>query len=138
MLPSTSLHSNCVVFCCAAFVGAVCGAGFVLSSRVYSLYKGGSPIPSLKHTLTAAISVLVPRNFQAAMYSVFTVITAYTAYETLGSSPGRSMLTLAGYMGPVTVWVRRVTGAGLLLSTLVWYSLKDGADRGKLGATAFR
>ena len=40
--------------------------------------------------------------------------------------------------GPLTVFSERCAGAGLILMTLVAYSLKDGADRGKLGATSFR
>ncbi len=43
-----------------------------------------------------------------------------------------------GLQGPMSVFMNRVTGAGMLLMTLVAYSLKDGADRNKLGATTFR
>jgi hypothetical protein len=38
----------------------------------------------------------------------------------------------------MTVFMQRITGAGMLMMTLVAYSLKDGADREKLGATTFR
>lgn len=40
--------------------------------------------------------------------------------------------------GPMTVFAERCAGAGLMLMTIVAYSLKDGADREKLGATTFR
>jgi len=43
-----------------------------------------------------------------------------------------------GLMGPMTVFMMRIVGGGLLMMTLVAYSLKDGADRQKLGALTFR
>jgi hypothetical protein len=40
--------------------------------------------------------------------------------------------------GPMTVFAQRAAGAGLVMMALVAYSLKDGADRQRLGATTFR
>lgn len=40
--------------------------------------------------------------------------------------------------GPMTVFAQRAAGAGLLLMMVVAASLKDGADRQRLGATTFR
>lgn len=50
----------------------------------------------------------------------------------------RTITHLCCSVGPMTVFAERSAGAGLMLMTLVAYSLKDGADRGKLGATTFR
>jgi hypothetical protein len=38
----------------------------------------------------------------------------------------------------MTVFAQRAAGAGLLLMMVVAASLKDGADRQRLGATTFR
>ncbi|WIA30867.1 hypothetical protein OEZ86_000922 [Tetradesmus obliquus] len=122
----------------AAFMGTLCGASLLLSSRIYTLNKAGPPLPSPKKTLSAAISVLMPRNSPATLYSLLTITFAGMAAMCLGASPGRPLVTYEGLSGPMTVFLHRVTGAGMLLQTLVAYSLKDGADREKLGATTFR
>lgn len=123
-----------------AFVGGLCGAGLVLASRVYSLNRqgGGLPLPSPSRTLSAAISVLLPRNGPATAYSLLTLGCAGMAAMCLGAAPGGDMVLYEGIRGPMAVFAERMTGAGLLLMTLVAYSLKDGADREKLGATTFR
>lgn len=126
------------MFCLAVYVGAVCGAGLLLSSRIFSLNKQGFPFPSPIKTLSGAISVLMPRNLPATLYSLLTVVFAGMALMCLGASPNKAMLIYEGLSGPMTVFMQRVTGAGMLLQTLVGYSLKDGADREKLGATTFR
>lgn len=119
-------------------MGTLCGASLLLSSRIYTLNKAGPPLPSPKKTLSAAISVLMPRNGPATLYSLLTITFAGMAAMCLGASPGRPLVTYEGLSGPMTVFLHRVTGAGMLLQTLVAYSLKDGADREKLGATTFR
>jgi hypothetical protein len=47
-----------------------------VSSRIYSLSKGGVPFPSPSKTLSAAISVLMPRNLPATVYSLLTIVLA--------------------------------------------------------------
>jgi hypothetical protein len=80
----------------------------------------------------------MPRNIPATLYSLLTITFAGMAAMCLGASPGRPLVVYEGLSGPMTVFLHRVTGAGMLLQTLVAYSLKDGADREKLGATTFR
>eukprot|EP00882_Tetradesmus_deserticola_P025798 GHRQ01028367.1.p1 GENE.GHRQ01028367.1~~GHRQ01028367.1.p1 ORF type:complete len:264 (+),score=84.30 GHRQ01028367.1:154-945(+) len=121
-----------------AFLGTLCGATMLLSSRIYYLNKAGWPLPSLTKTLSGAISVLLPRNSPATMYSLLTMAFAGMAAMCLGASPGRPLVMYEGLSGPMTVFLHRVAGAGMLLQTLMAYSLKDGADREKLGATTFR
>eukprot|EP00878_Enallax_costatus_P013164 GHUV01013761.1.p1 GENE.GHUV01013761.1~~GHUV01013761.1.p1 ORF type:complete len:223 (+),score=45.17 GHUV01013761.1:1695-2363(+) len=121
-----------------AFLGTVASLGLLVSSRVYSLNKEGFPFPSPTKTLSGAISVLMPRNGPAFMYSLLTVMFAGMAMMALGAKPGQPMVIYGGLSGPMTVFMHRATGAGMLLMTLVAYSLKDGADREKLGATTFR
>jgi hypothetical protein len=122
----------------AAFMGLLCGASLLLSSRIYSLNKAGFPLPSPTKTLSSAISVLMPRNIPATLYALLTITFAGMAAMCLGACPGKPLVMYAGLSGPMTVFLHRVTGAGMLLQTLVAYSLKDGADREKLGATTFR
>lgn len=121
------------------YMALVCAPGLFLACRMYSLYKQGTwPIPSIKKTLAAAIGVLLPRNLPAAAYSLLTLAFAGMAAMCLSANPGEAMKFYPGLHGPMTVFAERCAGAGLMLMTLVAYSLKDGADRGKLGATTFR
>lgn len=120
------------------FLGAICGSGFLLSSRVYSLSKGGIPFPSLKHTFSAMISTLMPTNLAATGYSLLTVALVGMAAMGITAAPGESLPLYNGVMGPVTVFMRRVAGAGMLLMAMVAFSLKEGADKGKLGTTPMR
>eukprot|EP00879_Flechtneria_rotunda_P005067 GHRR01005344.1.p1 GENE.GHRR01005344.1~~GHRR01005344.1.p1 ORF type:complete len:226 (+),score=72.48 GHRR01005344.1:1165-1842(+) len=121
-----------------AYVGGICGFGVVVTSTIYRLHKQGFPFPSPIKTLAGAISVLLPRNTAAAAYSLMTIVFAAMAFTSLSSSPGDNLALYDGLMGPMTVFMQRVMGAGLLLMAIVAYSLKDGADREKLGATTFR
>eukprot|EP00775_Hariotina_reticulata_P012810 gene12810-12938_t len=120
------------------FILLECGSGLFVSSRIYSLNKGGVPFPSPSKTLSAAISVLMPRNLPATVYSLLTLTLAGMAALCLVTYPGQQMRLYEGLMGPMTVFMMRIVGGGLLMMTLVAYSLKDGADRQKLNALTFR
>lgn len=122
------------------YMALVCLPGLLLASRLYSLYKqgGGLPLPSPKKTLAAVVGVLLPRNLPAAAYSLLTLVFAGMSAMCLSATPGEVMKLYPGIHGPMSVFAERCAGAGLMLMTLVAYSLKDGADRGKLGATSFR
>lgn len=126
--------------CChpAGFLGAVCGMGFAVSSRVYSMVKGGVPFPSLKHTLADATSTLMPQNLFSMGYSLLTVALAAMSAVCLAATPGANLVLYDGLMGPMTVFMKRVAGAGMVLMTMQAFSLKDAADRGKLGSLTFR
>ena len=126
------------VTCTTGFLGAICASGFLVSSRVYSLSKGGIPFPSLKHTFSAMISTLLPANLAATGYSLLTVALVGMAAMGITAAPGESLPLYNGVMGPVTVFMRRVAGAGMLLMAMVVFSLKEGADKGKLGTTPMR
>jgi hypothetical protein len=112
--------------------------GFAVSARVYSLSKGGVPLPSLKHTLADATSTLMPQNLFAMGYSLLTVALAGMSAVCLAATPGGNLVLYDGLMGPMTVFMKRVAGAGMVLMTLQAFSLKDAADRGKLGSLTFR
>lgn len=58
-------------------------------------------------TLYGAISVLMPRNGPATMYSLLTVVFAGMAMMSLGASPGREMVVYGGFSGPMTVFMHR-------------------------------
>lgn len=118
----------------------VCLPSLLLASRMYTLYKreGGWPLPSPTKTLAAMVGVLLPRNLPAMAYSLLTVASAGMAAMCLSAAPEHTMKLYQGLYGPMTVFAERCAGAGLILMTMVAYSLKDGADRGKLGATTFK
>ncbi len=106
-------------------MGTCCVLGLLINGRTYALQRHSKlPLPDLKATLSGALSVLVPRNFEALVYSVLTVLTALMAGEMMRSKPDANMLMLVGRLGPLCVFARRLAGGALLTATLAFASLK--------------
>jgi hypothetical protein len=53
----------------AAIVGAPFAFAVLVTARLYSLYKGGFPAPSLVATASGAAALLAPRHAAAGAYS---------------------------------------------------------------------
>lgn len=88
---------------CAGYMALVCAPGLVIASRLYAMYKqgGGLPLPSPAKTFTAMVGVLLPRNLQAAVYSVLTLAFTGMAALCLSAAPGEPMRLYQGLHGEV-------------------------------------
>lgn len=91
----------------------MCGLGLLVAARVYSLNKEGFPFPSPIKTVSGALSVFMPRNGPATMYSLLTVVFAGMAAMALSAGPGQELVIYGGLSGPMTVFMQRCAADSL-------------------------
>ncbi|KAK9821325.1 hypothetical protein WJX81_004610 [Elliptochloris bilobata] len=112
----------------APFAFSAAGAAWVTTA------ESRQPLPLLREAVAGALAnarnLIDPANAVSAAYSVATAAAVVIGVPLLGLGGGAP----AGTAGDL--FLRRCLAAALLFEAVVLYSLKDAADRGRLGARA--
>ncbi|WIA19308.1 hypothetical protein OEZ85_003941 [Tetradesmus obliquus] len=120
------------LMCCLALLGAT---AFV-AGRVYAVSAGGFSLPTIiKSFLGNLRDLIAPKTLVSGFYSLCAALALYMFFWQF-PSPGTPLFLLDE--GPVAVLLKQARGGGMVLAGIVWYTLKDAADRGRLAASTFR
>lgn len=86
-------------------LGSTAGLQYLISTRLFSMYKSGSwvPVPSFYEVASALWSLFTPRGINALVYSVMTVAFAVQAYGMFFSFPGAPLHIFEGRQSKAVV-----------------------------------
>lgn len=114
------------------------GLTVAAAARIYALTNtAGFDIRAVARGLVAGVSdCLRPRNMAATLYAVI-AIDSLVSFAALFAAPGMQLLGVAS-LTPLEDYLKRKLATGFVLTGVVAYVLKDGADRDRLSASTFR
>eukprot|EP00884_Botryococcus_braunii_P009278 jgi/Botrbrau1/18351/Bobra.0179s0076.1 len=128
--PALSHHVTTLVRAAAPFLVASTAVGYLAGSGA-----NFSPAPLVVGLYGGIESVLGPKNAVAALYSASTAAVGLGGLLRLFQSiPG----VLPNTPQALALLLLRSTGLGLLFASICLFTLKDAADRGRLGASTFK
>eukprot|EP00878_Enallax_costatus_P016653 GHUV01017473.1.p1 GENE.GHUV01017473.1~~GHUV01017473.1.p1 ORF type:complete len:364 (+),score=64.02 GHUV01017473.1:119-1210(+) len=108
----------------------------VIVGRVYAVTQGRFALPTIVQSFAGNVRDLFkPQSISSAFYAAC-ALGALLLFFWQFPSPGTPLFLVD--CGPAAVFGKQARGAGMVLAGVVWYTLKDAADRGRLAASTFR
>ncbi|KAF8058867.1 hypothetical protein HT031_005435 [Scenedesmus sp. PABB004] len=116
--------------------GAVFLGTALVAARVYAAGTGGFSLPAVVRGFAAGVADLArPKTLLSGFYALCAALALYQFFWQF-PAPGTPLFLLDE--GAAAVMLKQARGGGMLLAGVVWATLKDAADRGRLAASTFR
>ncbi|GMH41541.1 hypothetical protein BSKO_09451 [Bryopsis sp. KO-2023] len=111
---------------------------YMLVSLYWKAYEEIPVLAIIPDTIAAVKSILLPKNLAAGFFSLWTVYKAMVGVGLLVLPAKMWELAFGGGTDAYGLLMARMTGLAYCTVAVGAYTLKDAADRGRLGASTFK
>eukprot|EP00879_Flechtneria_rotunda_P022203 GHRR01023427.1.p1 GENE.GHRR01023427.1~~GHRR01023427.1.p1 ORF type:complete len:187 (+),score=62.04 GHRR01023427.1:889-1449(+) len=115
---------------------AIAAATVFINGRIYAVSAGGFSLQTIVKGFGNGLRDLLQlRNNMSTFYAF---CAGLALLQFLWHFPSSATPLFSQDLGPIALLLKQARGAGMVLAGVVWYVLKDAADRGRLAASTFK